>query len=140
MSNSVTQWAAACQASQSFTISQGLLKLMSIESTMPSNHLILFCPLLLLSSVFPSIRVFSNESSLHIRWPKYQSFSIIHSSEYSGLISFSIDQFHLLAIQGTLKSLCSIESTNSLVLSLLYGPTLTSSYDYWKNHSFDCMD
>ena len=99
----VTPWTAACQAFLSFSISWILLKLMSIESVMPSNHLILCCPLLLLLSIFPSIRVFSNESTLHIRWPKYWrfSFSITPSSEYSGLISFRIGWFDLLAVQGT---------------------------------------
>ena len=98
---------AAHQASLSITISESLLKLMSIESVMPSNHLILCRPLLLLPSIFPSIRVFSNESALHIRWPKYWSFSfsISPSTEYSGLISFRIDWFDLLAVQGALKSL-----------------------------------
>ena len=91
VSNSVTQWNAAHQASLSITNSQGLVKLMSIELVIPSNHLILCHPLLLLPSIFPSIRVFSNESSLHIRWPKYRSFSISPSNEYSGLISFKID-------------------------------------------------
>ena len=86
----VTPWTAACQASLSFTISRSLLKLMSIESVMPSNHLILCHPLLLLPSIFPSIRVFSNESALHIRWPKYWSFSISPSNEYSELISFKM--------------------------------------------------
>ena len=105
MSDSATPWTAACQASQSFTISQRLLRLMSIESVMPSNHLILCQPLLLLPSIFPSIRVFSNESVLHIRWPKYWSFSIGPSIEYSGLISFRINWVYLLAVQGTLKSL-----------------------------------
>ena len=100
-----TPWTAACQASLSFTISWSLLKLISIESVMPSNHLILCHPLLLLPSIFASIRVFSNESSLHIRWPKYWRFSISPSNEYSGLISFRIDWFDLLAVQGTLKSL-----------------------------------
>ena len=96
-----------CQASLSFTVSQSLFKLMSIESVMPSNHLILCRALLLLPSIFPSIRVFSNESALHIRWPKYWnfSFSISLSNEYSGLIFFRIDRFDLLAVQGTLKSL-----------------------------------
>ena len=105
----VTPWTTACQASLSFTISQSLLKLMSIESVMPSSHLILYCPLLLLPSIFPSIRVFSNESALHIRWPKYWSFSfsISPSKEYSGFISFRIDWFDVLAVQGTLKSLLS---------------------------------
>ena len=103
----MTPWTSACQASLSFTISQGLLKLMSIELVMPSNHLALCCPLLLLSSIFFSIRVFSNELVLHIRWPKDWSFSLSISSskEYSGLISFRIDWFDLLAVQGTLKSL-----------------------------------
>ena len=102
-----TPWTTAHQASLSFTISQSLLKLMSTESMIPSNHLILCRPLLLLPSIFPSIRVFSNESALCIRWPKYQSFSfsISPSNGYSGLISFRIDWFDLLAIQGTLKSL-----------------------------------
>ena len=102
-----TPWTAACQAFLFFTISQNWLKFMSIEVVMPSNHLILYHPHLLLPSVFPSIRVFSNESALCFRWPKYQSFSfsIILSSEYIGLISFKIDQFDLLAVQGILKSL-----------------------------------
>ena len=101
-----TPWTTACQASLSITNSQSLLKLMSIESMMPSNHLILCHPLLLLLSIFPRIRVFSNESVVHIRWPKYCSFSfsISPSNEYSGLISFSIDWLDLLAVQGTLKS------------------------------------
>ena len=99
-----TLWTAALQASLSFTISQSLLKLMSIESVMPSNHLILCRPLPLLPSIFPSIRVFSSESVLHIRWPEYWSFSISPSNEYSGLISFRIDWFDILVVQGTLKS------------------------------------
>ena len=101
-----TPWTAACQASLSITHSQSLFKLMSIESVMPSNHLILCCPVLLPPSTFPSIRVFFNESVLRIRWPKYWSFSfsISPSNEYSGLISFKIDWFDLLAVQGTLKS------------------------------------
>ena len=97
----VIPWTAAHQTSLFFTISGSLRKLMSIESVMPSNHLILCHPLLLLLPIFPSIRVFSNESTLHIRWPKYWSFSISPSNEYSGLISFSIDWFDLLAAQGT---------------------------------------
>ena len=103
----VTPWTAALQASLSITNSRNLLKLMSIESVMPSNHLILYCPLLLLPSIFPSIRVFSNKSVLHIRWPKYWSFSfsISPSNDYSGLISFRIDWLDLLAVKGTLKSL-----------------------------------
>ena len=103
----VTPWIAACQASLSIINSQRLLKLMSIESVMPSSHCILCCPLLLLPPIPPSITVFSNESVLHNRWPKYSifSFSISPSNEYSGLISFRIDWFDLLAVQGTLKSL-----------------------------------
>ena len=103
----VTPWTAACQASLSITNSQNLLKLMSIELVMPFNHLILCCPLLLPPSIFPTIRVFSNESVLHIRWPKYWSFSfsISPSNEYPGLISFRMDWLDLLAVQGTLKSL-----------------------------------
>ena len=102
-----TPWTAACQASLSITNSWSLLKLMSIESVMPSNYLILCCPLLLLPSTFPSIKVFSNESILCIRWPKYWSFSfnISPSNEYSELISFRIYWFNLFAVQGTLKSL-----------------------------------
>ena len=99
-----TPWTAAHQASLSFTISQSLLKLASIELMMPSNHLILCCPLLLLPSVFPSIRVFSNELTLPIRWPKYWSFSISPSNEYSELISFRVDWLDRLAVQLTLKS------------------------------------
>ena len=103
----VTPWTAAHQASLSITSSRSLVKLMSIESVMPSNHLILRRPLLLLPSIFPSIRVFSNQSVLRIRWPKFWSFSfgISPSKEYSGLISFRIDWLDLLAVQGTLKSL-----------------------------------
>ena len=102
-----TPWTAAHQASLSFTISRSLLKLMSVESVMPSNHLILCRPLLLSPAIFPSTRVFSNESVLHIRWPKYWSFSFSTSpaNEYSGLISFRMDWLDLHAVQGTLKSL-----------------------------------
>ena len=109
---------AACQASLSFTIFQSLLKFMSIESVMLSNHLILCHPLLLLPSVFPSIRVFYNESTLHIKWPKYWnfSFSISPSNEYSGLISFRIDWFALLAVQGTLKALLQYHSSKASIL------------------------
>ena len=109
--------------------SRSLLKLMSIELAMPSNHLILCCPLLLLPSNFPSIRVFSNELAFPIRWPKYWSisFSISLFNEYSGLISFKINWFDLLAVQGTLKNLLQCHKIiNSLALGLLYGPTLTS--------------
>ena len=135
-----TPWIAARQASLSITNSRSWLKLMSIESVMPSNHLILCHPLLLPPLVFPSTRVFSNESVLHIRWQKYWSFSfsISPSSEYSGLISFRIDRFDLLAVQGTLKSLLQQYSSKASILwHSLYSPTLTSIHDYWKNHSLD---
>ena len=110
-----TPWTVACQASLSITTSQNLLKLMSIELVMPSNHLILCHPLLLLPSVFPSIRIFSNESTLHIRWPKDWSFSISPSNEYLGLISFTIDWFDLLATQGSLKSLLQYQSSTASI-------------------------
>ena len=119
----VTPWTAACQASLSLTIFQSLLKLISIESVMPSNHIVLYHPLLLLPSVFPSIRVFSNESGIRIRWPKYWSFSISPSNEYSGLISFKMDWFDLLALQGSLKSLLQHHSSKTSILwhsSLFY--------------------
>ena len=116
----------------------------SIKSVMPSNHLIFCSPLVLLPSVFPSIRVFSSESILHIRWPKYWSFSfsISPSNEHSGLISFRLDWLDLLAVQGTQESspISQFKSINSLVLSFLYCPTLTSIHDHWKNHSLDQMD
>ena len=137
----VTPWTTARQASLSITNSRSLPKLMSIESVMPSNHLILSRPLLLLPSVFPNIRVFSNESALSIRWPKYCSFrfNISFSSEHPGLISFTI----------LVGSPCSprdsqefsptpqFKSINSLALSFLYSPTLTTTLDYWKKHSLD---
>ena len=125
---------AARQASLSITNSRSLLKLMSIESMVPSNHLILCRTLLLLPSIIPSIKVFSNKSALVIRWPKYWSFSlnISPSNEYSRLISFKMDWLDLLVVQLTLKSFL-----NSSVLSFLYSPTLTFIHDYWKNHSFD---
>ena len=112
MSGSVTPWTAVHHVSLSIANSQSSLRLMSVESVMPSNHLILCHPLLLLPSIFPSIRVFSSESTLRIRWPKYWSFSfnISPSNEYSGLISFTIDWFDLLAVQGTLKSLLQHQS------------------------------
>ena len=140
ISDSVTPWTAARQASLSITSSQSLLKLMSIKSVMPSNHFILCCPLLLPPSIFPSIRVLSDESALHIRWPKYWSFSfsISPSSEFSGLISFRMDWLDLLAVQGTLKSLFQHpHHINSSALSFFYSPTLISIHDYWKNHSLD---
>ena len=105
----------------------------------PSNHLILYCPLLLPPSILPSIWVFSDESVLHTRWPKYCSFSISPSNEYSGLISFRMDWLDRLDVQGTLKSLLQhqFKSINSSALSFLYSPTLTSIHDHWKNHSLD---
>ena len=112
----VTPWTAARQASLSFTISWSSLKLISIELVMPSNHQILCCSLLFLPSIFPSIKVFSNESALWIRWPKYWGFSFNPSNEYSGLISFRIDWFDLLAVQGTLKSLLQYHSSKASVL------------------------
>ena len=123
----MTPWAAAGQASLSITNSWSLLKLMSIESVMPSSHLILCRPLVLLPSIFPSIRSFSNESALRIRRPKYQSFSfnISPSSEYSGLISFRMDWLDLLAVQGTLKSLI---QQNSLKASILLHPKVTGTH------------
>ena len=113
-----TPWTAACQASLFITSSWSLLKLMSIESGMPSNHLILCRPILLLPSIFPSIRVFSNGSALRIRWPKYWmfSFSISPSNEYSGLMSFRMDLLDLLAVQGTLKSLLQHHSSKASIL------------------------
>ena len=118
MSDSATPWTAACQASLSFTISWSLLKVMSIELVMPSNHLILCHPLLFLSSNFASIRVFSNESVLHIRCPKYWNFSLSTSSsnEYSGLISFRMGWLDLLAVQGNFKSLLQHHSSKASIL------------------------
>ena len=135
----MTPWTTAHQASLSLTISQSSLKFMSIESVVLSNHLILCHTLLLLPSTFSSMKIFSNESALWIRWPKYWSFSfsISLSSEHSGLISFRMDWLDLLAVQWTLNSLLQCHNSkapNSLVLSLLYGPTLTSWYVtsiYW---------
>ena len=122
--------------------SWSLPKLMSIESVMPSNHLILFCPLLFLPSILPSIRVFSNESALHIRWPKYWSFSfnISPSNEHPGLISFRMGWLDLLAVKGTLKSLLQHHSAKASIFwcsAFFYSPTLTSIHDYWKIHSLD---
>ena len=135
-----TPWNAARQASQPITNSRSPPKLMSVEVVMPSNHLILCHPLLLLPSIFPSIRVFLNESVLCIRWSKYWSFSlsISPSNEYSGLISFKMNWLDLLAVQGTLKSpTAQFKSINSLTFSFLYSPILTSIHDYWKNYSLD---
>ena len=131
-----TPWMVACQASLSITNSLSLLKLISIELVMPSNHLVLCHPLLLLPSIFPSIRVFSNESALRIRWPKYWSFSfnISPSNEYSDW--FPLGWSGWISLQS--KGLSTVFSnTNSSVLSFLYGPTLTYIHDYWRNHSFD---
>ena len=137
----VSPWTSACQASLSFTVSQSLLKFMFIESGMLSNHLILCHPLLLLPSIFPNIRVFSNESVLLIMWPKYWSFhfTISPSNEYLRLISFRINWFDILAVQGTLKSLLQHHSSKASTLQHagLCSPTFTSIHDYWKNHSFD---
>ena len=116
----VSPLTAALQAFLSFTTSWSLLKLMSIESVMPSSHLILCHPLLLLLSIFPSIRVFSNESALRIRWPKYWSFSVQYSSEYSGLISFGIDWFDLLAVQVSLQSLLQHHISKARVCIYMY--------------------
>ena len=135
-----TPWTEAHQASLSFTLSQSLLKFMSIKSVMPSNHLILCRPLFLLPSIFPSIRVFSNESTLCIRWPKYWSFSfsISPSNDYSGLTSFRMDWLDLAVHDSQESSLTpQFKSISSSVLSFLYDPALTSIHDYWKDHSFD---
>ena len=146
-----TPWIAARQASLSITISRSSLRLTSIQSVMPSSHLILCHPLLLLPPILPRINVFSNESTLHMRWPKYWSFSfsIILSKEIPGLISFRMDWLDLFAVQGTFKSLlqqkdqffCAqhqkFKSINSSVLSFLHSPTLTSIHDHWKNYSLD---
>ena len=136
-----TSWTAACQASLSITNSWSLLKLTSVELVMPSNHLILYHPLLLPPSVFPSIRVFFNGAVLRIRWPKYWRFSlsIILSKEHPELISFRMDWLDLLAVQGTLKSLLQHHSSKASILwhSAFFIVQLTSIHDYWKNHSFD---
>ena len=139
----VTPWTSVHQASLSFTISRSLLKLLSIESVMLSNHLILCRPLLLLPSIFPNI-VFSKESALHIRWPKYWSFSFNISpfNEHPELISFRMDWLDLLAVQATLKSSPTpqFKSISSLALSLLYGQPFTFVQDHWKNYSSDFAD
>ena len=139
VSDFATSWTVARQPSLSITNSQSLLKLMSIESVMPSNHLILFHPLLLLPSIFPSIRVFSNELDLCIRWSKYWSFSISPSNEYSGLIAFRISMTVLISLQSKglsrVFSNTTVQKHQFLELSSLYSPVLTSIQDYWKNHS-----
>ena len=138
-------WIPARQASLSITNSQNLLKFISIELVMPSNHLILCHLPLLPPSIFPSIRVFSNESVLHIRWSKYCSFSfsISPSNEHPGLISFRMDWLDHLPVQGTLKSLLQHHNSKASILqhlALFIVPTLTSIHDHWKNHSLDQMD
>ena len=135
----MTPWTAARQPSLSITSAWSLLKLMSIESVMPSDYLIL-CRPLLLPSIFPSIKVFSNESVLHMRWPNYCSFSfsISPSNEHPGLISFRMGWLDLLAVQGTLKSLLQYHNSKTpifLTLSFLCVPAFISIHDYWKNHS-----
>ena len=136
-----TPWTAACQASLSITNPRSSLRLTSIELVMPSSHLILCCPLLLLPPIPPNIRVFSNESVLCMRWPKYWSFSfsISPSKEHPGLISLRMDWLNLLAVQGTLKSSPTpqFKSINSSVFSFLHSPTLTSIHDHRKNQSLD---
>ena len=141
----VTPWTAARQASLFITNSWSLLKLRSIESVMPSSNLILCRSLLLQPSIFTSIRVFSSELVFLIRWPKYWSFSFSTnpSNEHSGLISFKMDCLDLLAVSGDSQEISptpQFKSINSLALSFLYSPTLTSIHDYWKKHSFDKTD
>ena len=139
----VTPWTAACQASLSITSSWSLPKLMSIELVTPSNHLILCHPLLLRPSIFPSIRVFSDESALRMRWPKYWSFSfsIGPTNEHPGLISFRMDWLDLLAVQGTLKSILQHYSSKASILwcSAFFTVQLSHPYihGHWKNHSLD---
>ena len=144
VSVSETPWVAAHQVSLSITNSQSLLKLTSIESVMPSNHLTFCRPLLLLPSIFRSIKVFSSESVLCIRWPKYWSFSFSTSpsNEYPGLISFRMDWFDLLAVQGPLKSLFQHHSSKASILQLeaFFMVQLTSIHDHWKNHNIDYTD
>ena len=139
-----TPWTAARQASLSITNSRSPPKPMSVESVMPSNDLIPCHPLLLLPSIFPSIRIFSNESALHIRWPKSWSFSfnISPSNEHPGLISFRMEWLDLLAVQGTLKSLLQLHSSEASVLwlSAFFIVQLTSIHDCWKNQSLDQTD
>ena len=136
-----TPWIAAHQASLSITISRSSLKLTSIESVMPSSHLILCCPLLLLPPIPPSIRVFSNESTLCKRWPTYWSFSfsIIPFKEHPGLISFRMDWLDLLAVRGTLKSLLQHHSSEASILlcAAFFTVQLASIHDHWRNHSLD---
>ena len=137
----LTPWTVAHQASLSFTISWSSFKLMPIESVMPPNHLILYRPLLLPPSIFPSIRVFSNESVLRIKWPKYWhfSFNISTSNKYLGRIFFRMDWLNLPESKGLLRvfSNITVQKHHSSALSFLYSPTLTSVHDCWKNQSFD---
>ena len=137
-SHSAIPWITAHQASLSITNSQSSLKLMSIESVIPSSHLVICRPLLILPPIPPSIRVFSNESTLHMRWPKYWSFSfsISPSNEHPGLISFRMDWLDLLAVQESSPT-PQFKSINSSALSFLHSPTLISIHDRWKNHSLD---
>ena len=141
ISDSLRSHESAHQASLSITNSQGLLKFMSIELVMPSNYLILCCPLLLLPSIFPTIRIFSNESVLHIRWSKSWSFSfsISPSNKYSGLISFRMDWLDLLVVQGLSRVFLNttVQKHQFFSAHLFSGPALTSIHDYRKNHSFD---
>ena len=141
VSDSATLWIAARQCSLSITNSRSSLRLMSIESVMPSSHLILCCPLFLLPPIPPSIRVFSNESTLHMRWPKYWSFnfSISPSKEHPGLISFGMDWLDFLAVQGTLKSLLQHHSSKASILwhSAFFTVQFSSIHGHWKNHSLD---
>ena len=142
VSLSATPWTAACQASLSLTVSQSLLKLMAIEWVMSSNNLILCHPLLLPPSIFPSIKVFSSELALCIRWPKYWSFRFSPSNEYSGLISFRMDWLDLFAVQGTRKRLLQHCSSKASIfwLSAFIMVQLTPIHGYWKSHSFEDMD
>ena len=136
----VVPWTGACQVSLPFTISQSLLKLGSIELVMPSNHLILCWPLLLLPSTFSSIFIFSNELALHIRWPKYWSFSISFSNEYSGLIFFRIDWFGLLEVQRTLKSLLQYHNLKGSILRHSAFFMVQISYPYMTHISLTVME
>ena len=144
MTVEMTLWTAARQDSLSITTSWSLFKLMSIELVMPSNHFILCPPLLLLPSIIPSIRVFSNESVLHIGWSQYWSFSFSTSpsNEYSRLISLGLTGWISLQSKGLSRvfSNTTVQKHQFLVLSFLYGPTFTFIHDYWKNHSFVYMD
>ena len=136
-------WTVACQASLSSTVSQSLLRFMSIELVMLSNHLILCCPFLLLPLVFCSIRVFSSESAVYIRWPKYWIFNYNNrpANEYSGLIFFTIDWFDLLAVQGTLKSFLQHHNLKPSILQCLaFFMVQSHIHNNWKNHSFDYVD